>query len=255
MTTPTTRPILPTGSRAESNRCGRILKEKAAALGFKSLPGHSSLSLALRYLDGGRAAFFNWIQLAAMAEIEAAKKVWFVYEDLPKSLQSKASPEDLCAAAGVNPRDLLTAIAGLAFDLNVDMANLMAAVAHPHVVRQTIKSASRIGGNYAAIAYADRKNLLQHASFVPMPKGASINITNRLDAQATLSSSASVPKFLDDLEGAATPVREAEYATPAPPPALPAHTPPAPFLAVEDAGPDATPAPVLVPRTQAADVR
>jgi hypothetical protein len=177
------------------------LRKRARDLGVTLLPGKGTLSMAIRYLTGGRDAFYNLIQLVALADASSACATWwYVYtHDLSNAAQrAKASPDDICAAAGVTPKDILLDTLDLALSLNADVAQLVMVTAMPEVVASAVKASKRMKDGHE-----DRRMLLQAHGLVPVPKGATITVNARAEAQAAaVSAESSVPKFLDDIEGA-----------------------------------------------------
>ncbi len=172
------------------------LKELAKQLGLPTLPGEGSLTLAIRYLEGGRGTFIQYVTLAATDEDIDAKTFLHVYLDLTTYEQKAVSLDDVCAAAGVSPVKLVKAIVGTAFEHGVDLANFIAAVSHPKTVHKTIQFAHQKEG------IRDRELLLQHHGFSPQPKGTTINIgvSSTSTSQATaLSQATSVPSFAEDM--------------------------------------------------------
>lgn len=135
---------------------------------------------------------------------------WHVYEDLSTYEQSVVSFDDICASSGVPPKTLLMAIAASGFDAGCDIANLVAAHVHPKVVDASIQAALKPDG------IEDRKMLLQHHGFVPVPKGTSIVVNASSSAVAHAAAAAqsnpSVPSFLDDVDstGDATKIVQGE---------------------------------------------
>jgi len=131
---------------------------------------------------------------------DSAMSLWHVYENLTPYEASIASLDDLCAASGVAPKAILMAIAGSGFDAGCDIANLVAAHLHPKVVDASVKYALQADG------IEDRRMLLQHSGFIPVPKGQTITINASSHAvaasHAAASGSASVPSFLADMEDA-----------------------------------------------------
>ncbi len=127
----------------------------------------------------------------------------------------------MCAAAGISPVKLVKAIVGTAYEAGCDVANLVAAHAHPDVVTFSTKMAQKADG------IEDRKLLLQHAGFTPAPKGQTINIGVQANATALAANAAggdsSVPSFLEDVEALLEPhehVQKQLIAASVPDPAL-----------------------------------
>lgn len=176
------------------------LKARATKLGLPTLPGSGSLTLATRYIEGGRATVLLYIQLAAMNGNDSAMTWWHVWEHLSKYEQSHVSFDDICASSGIPPKNILMAIAGAGFEANCDIANLLASHMHPKVVEASIKEAQKADG------IEDRKLLMSHSGFIPVPKGSSIVINNApqaiamAKAQSVSMSDPSVPSFLQDIE-------------------------------------------------------
>lgn len=195
------------------------LRARAVAAGLTTLPGHGSLTLATRALAGGRDALLAYIRLAAVEGDPHAATWLHVYDSLKQWERKAATLDDICVAGGVSPVKLLKAIVGIAFEAGIDVANLVAAQAHPDVVQAAIRVAKTNEG------IEDRKLLFQHHNFVPIPKGASIAINVSANATANAASLASadqsVPNFLQDVETLQAPKQEVQDAIVAElPPAL-----------------------------------
>lgn len=154
--------------------------------------------MATRYIEGGRSTVLSYIQLAAMNGNDSAMTWWHVFEKLSKYEQTQVSYDDVCAASGISPKHILMAIAAAGFDANCDIANLLASHLHPKIVNASAKAALKADG------IEDRKLLMQHQGFIPVPKGTSINIhassQSIAAAHATSSNDASVPSFLEDVD-------------------------------------------------------
>lgn len=165
-----------------------------------TIPGVQSLSIATRYIDGGRERFIEFVQFAVLQEIEAAKKWYVVYADLLPSERRVVSFDDVCAASGVRPSDLLAGVISAAMEYGIDVGNFVAAVAHPLIVSKSIESAQRITGKGASIGLRDREMLFQHHNFVPTgAKGPLVQVSNHASANAQSAAVAaadpSVPSF------------------------------------------------------------
>ena len=167
-----------------------------------TLPGVQSLALATRYIDGGRARFVEFVQMAVLNGDLLAQKWWLVYADLLPAERATVSFDDVCAASGVAPKDLMALVVSTAMEYGTDVGNLVAAALHPAVVHQAAKSAKRIGGQWAEIAQRDRQMLFQHQNFIPIPKGATVHVHASANAQAAAAASAepTVPAFAADME-------------------------------------------------------
>ena len=168
----------------------------AREAGLEILPGEGSLTLATRYLPGGRSDVVAYVRLAAANQDPDALLWLHVWESLKPWEQRQVTLDDICAAAGVSPGKMVKAIVGSAFDANCDVANLVAAMAHPRVVKASIRAATRADG------IEDRKLLFQHHRFIPVNKGATVNINASATANAAAAAQANpeLPSFADDLD-------------------------------------------------------
>lgn len=171
-----------------------------------TIPGVSSLSIAVRKLPGGRMQFMEFAQFAALNLCPAAQKFWMVLADLSINQRATVSYDDVCAAAGVRPSQLLMEIMGCAMEFGHDVGNLVAAAAHVSIVHQTTKSAMRIGGDYAKVAQRDREMLFEHHGFIPVAaRAASVtvnaNASANAQAAAAVSADPSVPSFSGTMRG------------------------------------------------------
>lgn len=208
------------------------MKEQAKAFGLTTLPGEGSLTLATRQVPGGRAAVLGYIRLAAADQDPHALTWLHCWESLKKWEQQLVTLDDVCAGAGVSPVKLLKAVVGVAFESGVDVANLVAAQAHPSVVKTSVQVAKTAAG------IEDRKLLFQHHGFTPLKPGTTINIGVGVSATAQAanitSADTSMPSFLKDVELLQAPRQDVQQqiidAT-----TVPALPEPAPFRAPQDA--------------------
>jgi hypothetical protein len=176
----------------------RKLAKLAKANGFARLPGENSLQLVMRYVPGGRDGVLQYLRHAA-ADGDRDAQTWLhVWDDMKPWERLHASLDDTCAASGISPVKFIKLVVGVAFEMHCDLANLVAAVAHPEVVEATIESAKIPGPE----GHDDRKLLLQHHRFSPIPKGTTINVGVSASAQAAAHASvdSSVPSFATDAE-------------------------------------------------------
>ena len=181
-----------------------------APTALPTLSGVDSISIATRYLTGGREQFIEIAQLAMLNNEPLACKWWAVYADLAPYPRSLVSFDDVCAAAGVEPAALCGLLVSTAMRMGRDVANMVAALTHPKVVAAQVRSAERIDGPDAEIAYKDRVAFLQGMGFLPVPKSAQIIISahasSNAQAAAAVSTEPTVPSFTQDmvLAGAGT---------------------------------------------------
>ena len=162
-----------------------------------TLPGVQSLSLATRYIEGGRERFIEFVQLAMLNKAEAAIKWMAVYADLTAAERLRVSYDDVCAAAGVMPSEIMSAVVSNAMTFGVDVGNFVAAITHPQVVQAAVRAAKDPAG------LEDRRMMFQHQGFIPTPKGTTINVnahaSSNAQAAAVAAKDPSVPSFADDL--------------------------------------------------------
>lgn len=183
----------------------RVRPDTAGALpkDLPTIPGVQSLSIATRYIDGGRQRFIEFVQMAMLNRLPACEKFWLVYADLLPGERMVVSYDDVCAAAGVRPSELMAEVVSTGMEFGTDVGNLAAAALHPAIVHQTGKSAKRIAGQYADIAMKDRHAMLQARGFLPVPKGAQVHVhaSASANAQAAAAASAdpSVPSFAENM--------------------------------------------------------
>jgi hypothetical protein len=174
-----------------------------------TLPGVQSLAIATRYIDGGRPRFIEFLQMGMLNGLPSCCKFWVVYADLLPGERHKVSYDDVCAAAGVRPSELMAEIVSTGMEFGTDVGNLAAAALHPAIVHQTGKSAKRIAGQYADIAQKDRHAMLQARGFLPIPKGATVhvhaNASANAQAAAAASADPSVPSFADNMASLSRP--------------------------------------------------
>lgn len=170
-----------------------------------TIPGVCSLSIAARYIDGGRVRFVELIQQAMLNRIPCAEKWWLVFAELTANERAVVSFDDVCAASGVRPSELMANVVAVAMEFGQDVGNLVAATTHPGIVHQSAKSAQRIGGTYAGIGLKDREMLFQHQGFIPVPKTAVVTVNAHASATAQAAAAAasepSLTAFSDTIRG------------------------------------------------------
>lgn len=196
-------------SRLALRETQRKLSKRDAPLKLTTLPGVQGLSHATRFLDGGRETFIEFVQLAALNNEPIAQKWWAVYAELPPYPRSIVSFDDVCAASGVKPAELVPVIVSTAMRLSMDVGNLVAAVMHPKVVQAHVDSASRIDGEYAEISFKDRLAFLQARSMAPLPRnttvGIHVNASANAKAAAAATAEPSVPSFSNEMTSLTAP--------------------------------------------------
>lgn len=186
------------------------------AADLPSLPGYDSISAACRFVrpDADRSArdrILDFIWAAAVNASDVAQRWWVIYADLTTHERARVSFDDVAVAAGIQPARLVAIIVETAMTTGRDAADLVAAVTHPEIVAQTVKSAKRIGGDYADIAHKDRMTLLQNRGFAAVPRGMSVHVHANANASAQAAAASAsrsdIPSFMDDVKSVG-PARE-----------------------------------------------
>lgn len=180
----------------------QVSKDGDAPTKLATLPGVHALSLATRYIDGGRDKFIEMMQIAMLNGDPMAIAWWTVFADLTPTERTLVSFDDICGASGVQPSALMALVVKTAMDFGRDVANFVAALTHPRVVEASVKSAEKIDSE---IGFKDREMLFKHHQFIPLPKGMTVNLHASANAQAAAAAASepSVPSFTDDLAAAA----------------------------------------------------
>lgn len=163
------------------------LRAAAIDLGIPMAEYANTLSMAIRLLSGGDKEFLKGVHLASTAKCEDAIKFLATYHSWQHSF-GLATPDAICARAGISPVDLIKTVVGVLYTANAELANWVAAAAHPQIVERTIQSAHRVNSK---IGRQDRHDLLVHAGFLPTSKGATINVNASVSAQAAAAAMAS----------------------------------------------------------------
>ena len=187
----------------------RKLSKHDAPLKLTTLPGVQGLSHATRFIDGGREAFIEFVQLAVLNNEPVACRWWAVYAELPPYPRSIISFDDVCAASGVKPADLVPVVVSTAMTLGMDVGNLVAAVMHPKVMAAHAQSAVDVNGDHPEISWRDRLAFLQARGAAPLPRNTTINVHANASANAKAAAAASaeptVPSFSAEMSSLAAP--------------------------------------------------
>lgn len=166
-----------------------------------TLAGVHALSFATRYIDGGRATFIEAVQLAVLERCPAAEAWFAVYADLLPYEREIVSFDDVCAASGVKPSQLMAEVVSTVMEIGRDAGNLIAALMHPKVIGAMAESGADLKSTNPEISQRDRMAFLQGRGFLPVPKNAVINVHASASAQAAAAAASepSVPSFAADL--------------------------------------------------------
>lgn len=159
------------------------------------------LAGAFRHVKDARERFLDAVQLAASDCVKDAEIVLGIYQGLTETEQATVPIDDLVAAAGVSPSEMLAIVVKAATEHSLQLGDWTAAAMHHRIVEQTAKSALRIGGAFADIAQKDRLVMLQRQKFAPVPRGTTVTVHANASAtaKAAAASQPSVPSFLEDV--------------------------------------------------------
>jgi len=149
------------------------------------LPLFGSLAYAASRLPGGKHTFMEYARLCATERIKALVSHWDSLSDYD---QRRASLEDLCEVCGVEPHELVGAVASAAFRWSADVSTLIAAVAHPKVMEACVNRAVQANG------FRDREMFFKATGLLPTPAASSIRIFNTAQATTTGADSG-LPSF------------------------------------------------------------
>lgn len=113
---------------------------------------------------------FQVMRLLKFSEDEEIKHMVELFDVSPKWIQQRAPLEAFAMSAKVPVRKVLGAAVEMAFVHSKLEGDMLAAISHKSVVAKTIASALTDAGD------KDRKLLLQHSQFLPMPKNQVIQM-------------------------------------------------------------------------------
>lgn len=177
----------------------KLLAHRVRATGKKTLstiPGLQSMSMLVKDLP--REQVLQIIQLAQLDGKEAAEKWWFVFTDLNVAQRLQVNLDDICAASGVKPRDLIVAMLEAMLDNALPAHRLVAASFLPTVASTLGQSAQRLNSR---IGERDRERLLiMHGSLPAKQKGTVVQVSANAQAAASAALDPSVPSFASDME-------------------------------------------------------
>lgn len=155
----------------------------------------------MRFIEGGRERFIEVVQMAMQNGDELATKWFAIYAEMPPYPRSIVSLDDVCAASGVKPYELVPVVVSTAMRLGMDVGNMVAAFMHPQVVAAHVESAARIDGEHADIHYKDRLAFLQARNMAPLPKNTVVRVNNNVSASAAAAAQASADPSVPSFEG------------------------------------------------------
>lgn len=112
------------------------------------------------------------IEYIRMSNSPVARKFLKLYDDQPPVNRKVLPIEAYCIVLKIQPVTLLGIITEACFSSRDDVSTLIASVAKPKIVQDTIASASILGPD----GFRDRQMLLQHGGFLPQNKNQTIYI-------------------------------------------------------------------------------
>lgn len=154
------------------------------------VPFEATLAFAFRS-SGGKETAINGARLVSDPRFQ--KIVWG-WDEATERDKEVLTLEQLCEAAEITPDEFLGAVLTALWKRSVDIGKLTAIAAHPRVVEATIEAAqSQWGSN-------DRRMLLDHAGFLPQPKGQTINVGVDARTAVQVNSDVQISKGLPSFE-------------------------------------------------------
>jgi hypothetical protein len=171
--------------------------DAARRLGLDSVAAIDPITAKVIRAVGSKARFIEYARLSDEEEVRVLVEKW---DTRSPSDRQALTIVDLCAACNILFETLLGAVTAAAFTHNYDASRLLAAVNQPKLVSATIQSALVVGPE----GVADRKILLTHSRFLPVPKGATTvfrlqqQINNTQQAQEG-DQPTSLPSFESDI--------------------------------------------------------
>jgi len=136
----------------------------------------SPLSYVVSKIPGGRKAVLRLLELAT--DDEDAQRIASAFHDRAHQA-SVGSLEDIADRAGISPRDFIGVIARVAYDVNIELGNVIFAVGYPKVMKASIDKAVQPDG------VRDREMHLTHSKFLPS-KGPLISLHNQNNQQTNV---------------------------------------------------------------------
>ncbi len=176
------RPRLPLRSMRSNTAEGTARRLGLARPAMHRLPMFGTLAYVASRVRGGKASF---MEIARLCEDESIKALVWRWDSLSYYDQRRVPLEDLCEVCGVQPHKLVGEVASAGFRLGHDISTLIAAIAHPKVMKACVDRALQADG------FRDREMLFKASGVLPTPAGPSINIVNSAAARFTTTGGSS----------------------------------------------------------------
>jgi len=185
------RPRLPFRSLRSNTSEGTARRLGLARPAVHRSPMFGTLAYVASRLPGGKHTFMEYARLCESERIKVLVGHWDSLSDYD---QRRASLEDLCEVCGVEPHELVGAVASAGYRWNADVSTLIAAVAHPQVTQACVERALQADG------FRDREMLFKASGILPTPAASSIHILNTAAAKTTTTGADSgLPSFEEDV--------------------------------------------------------
>lgn len=110
------------------------------------------------------------LQIAAASNNPKVQEVVALAKEVP--IKGFLRIEDICRECKITPADFISELVRVSVQINASIARIMTATAEPDIVKMAIKRAKTMKGD------KERTMLLQHLGYLPMPKGATFNISH-----------------------------------------------------------------------------
>ena len=163
------------------------------------LPFSAGLAYVCKFLDGGKDQL---VELAALSQHPGVLKVVELWHAAEAYDRKKMPFEYFVEAAEMQPADFLAEVVRSAFTSNMDVAHIMAMIAHPRIIAKTVELAQLPAG------HRERDMLFRHSGFLPVPQGARTQINVTAQAKAESKAAATFGSFEDRVIRSASIIRE-----------------------------------------------
>ena len=159
----------------------------------KPMPGFLPITAAASAL-GGAENFMVFYRIAAEREPKLAPvlKAW----DATTKLERKRAPlDEMMSAVPISPHDVVGMVVAEMSRYHYSVSEGIVAMNHRAVTETMMKQAKTVKG------IDDRKMVMQHSGFLPMPKGTEVNVLQgvRLETGREGPSDSRIPRFEEEM--------------------------------------------------------
>ena len=134
-----------------------------------------SLAEQIALIPGGLPEFHKVLRAVPIRD-KTFEKLVRCYFQLPAAQQNAIQLESLCVTMGVPWSELLGACVTVATERNIPMTRFIASMWMPAVMDRNIQEALKPKG------YKDREAFMLSTGILPVPKGATVNVLNQVNA-------------------------------------------------------------------------